>query len=69
MNVWEKAFYLCCSVTRSTFMIALDCLCSSGTADTEVFSSHTVEIHFISGYFDIFIISIKCILLYCIPAF
>lgn len=64
-----KPFYLCCSVTRSSFTIALDCLCSNGTADTAVFFSHTVKMHFISGYFAILVIFIKYILPYCIPAF
>lgn len=36
----KKPFYLCCSMARSRFIIALSCLHSKVTTDTAVFSSH-----------------------------
>lgn len=65
----KKTSYLCCSMTRSSFIIVLNCLHSSATADRAVFSTHIVKVIFIFGYINIFIILIKYTLPFCFPAF
>lgn len=63
----QNKTYLCCSMTRSSFIIVLNCLHSSATADRTVFSSHIVKVLFIFGYINIFIILIKYTLPFCFP--